>query len=169
MPFVSTPSRRAASWRASTRSPTEQRPAADHVLHDRGRGRPGRSSRKRTGFFIDFFDAFLGAAGSGAAECDRRTSPAAPCTARQPTRPTRRVSTRRILRLPTMTAPAHADYRSADVVLIGVSRTGKTPTSPLPRAAVRHLRRQLSADRRGARGRRAAATCCCRICTSSMA
>jgi hypothetical protein len=41
---------------------------------------------------------------------------------------TRRASTRRILRSPPTMGAITADYQRADVILIGVSRSGKTPT-----------------------------------------
>jgi regulator of PEP synthase PpsR (kinase-PPPase family) len=57
---------------------------------------------------------------------------------------------------------AHDDGQSArnlagaDVILVGVSRSGKTPTSAVPGHAARHQGGQLPADPRGLRARQAA-------------
>ena len=80
------------------------------------------------GFFLDFFDAFLAPLEAElevrSAHVTGRATPGAAAI-----QPTRRVSMRPISHLPTMTAAGARDYRSADVILIGVSRTSKTPTS----------------------------------------
>jgi [pyruvate, water dikinase]-phosphate phosphotransferase / [pyruvate, water dikinase] kinase len=78
------------------------------------------------GLFLDFFDAFLGpleAGADGQVSRARRVARTA-----SPTRSyTARASRRRTSRSPPTTA-RDADYERADVILVGVSRSGKTPT-----------------------------------------
>ena len=69
----------------------------------------------------------------------------------------------------TTTAPTTRDLAKAQVILVGVSRCGKTPTVALSRAAVRHPRGEFSADARRFRRQASCRRRCCRTATSCSA
>ena len=52
------------------------------------------------------------------------------------------------------------DYEHADVILVGVSRSGKTPTCLYMALAIRRICGELSADGRGSRGRQDSPSAC---------
>ncbi len=84
--------------------------------------------KEADGFFLDFFDAFLAPL---EAELEVRsahvTGHAAPGAAADPARSARIDATN--FALSNDDGSGARDYRSADLILVGVSRTSKTPTS----------------------------------------
>ena len=101
--------------------------------------------RGSTGFFLDFFDAFL-----APLESELKTQ-----SSHYMRRSHRMADTHSYAMRIDATNFALAnddgsvvrDYERADLILIGVSRSGKTPDLPVSGDAVRHIRGELSAHR----------------------
>ena len=127
MPFVSTlQEARGVVERINAIARTEQaRPIIFSTLVDDG---IRAVVKEADGFFLDFFDAFLAPLES---ELEVRsahvTGHAAPGSAADPAHSARIDATN--FALSNDDGSGARDYRSADLILIGVSRTSKTPTS----------------------------------------
>ena len=127
MPFVSTlQEARGVVERINAIARTEQaRPIIFSTLVDDG---IRAVVKEADGFFLDFFDAFLAPLES---ELEVRsahvTGHAAPGAAADPAHSARIDATN--FALANDDGSGARDYRSADLILIGVSRTSKTPTS----------------------------------------
>jgi len=127
MPFVSTlQEARGVVERINAIARTEQaRPIIFSTLVDDG---IRAVVKEADGFFLDFFDAFLAPLES---ELEVRsahvTGHAAPGAAADPAHSARIDATN--FALSNDDGSGARDYRSADLILIGVSRTSKTPTS----------------------------------------
>ena len=161
MPFVLDAARRAASSRESTRSRRSSTPSRSCSARSWIERRAPSSSEAKALVIDLLLDVRRSSSASSGRRPRSRELPR--CTAPRRIRPIPRGSRRPTTRSRTTTARAASDYRSANVVLVGVSRTGKTPTCLYLALQYGVLRRELPADRGGARGRAAAESCCCPI------
>ena len=101
--------------------------------------------RGSTGFFLDFFDPFLAPL---AGELKTQSTHIASRTHRMADTHAyaMRIDATNFA-LANDDGSVVRDYERADVILVGVSRSGKNADMLVPRHAIRHIRGELSVDR----------------------